>query len=47
MDYLEFIPIRGLVVEKMTFISKADFVIKDSDIFVIIGEEKKIAKITK
>ncbi|MBN1272595.1 MAG: TrkA family potassium uptake protein [Candidatus Aminicenantes bacterium] len=44
---IQVIAIRGLVPEKITFVPKADFVIKDSDILVIIGEEKQMAKITK
>lgn len=44
---IQVIAVRGLVPEKMTFVPKADFVIKDSDILIIIGEEKQMAKITK
>jgi hypothetical protein len=41
MDYLEFIAIRAVEPEKMTFIPKADLFIKDIDILVIIGELNK------
>ena len=41
------IAVKGLVPEKTTFVPKADFVIKDSDILIIMGEEKALDKITK
>ncbi len=37
--------IRELIPEKTTFVPKADFVLKDSDILVIMGEEKQLEKI--
>ena len=42
---IQVIAIRELIPEKTTFIPMADFVIKDSDIMVIMGEEKHLAKL--
>ena len=42
---IQIIAIKEIIPDRMVFIPKADFVIKDSDILVIIGEEKKLAKI--
>jgi len=42
---IQVIAIKELIPEKTTFTPKADFVIKDSDILVIMGEEKQLAKI--
>ncbi|MBE0460784.1 MAG: TrkA family potassium uptake protein [Candidatus Aminicenantes bacterium] len=42
---IQVIAIRELIPEKTTFIPKADFVIKDSDILIIMGEEKQLAKL--
>lgn len=42
---VQVIAIREIIPEKTTFIPKADFVIKDSDILIIMGEEKQLAKI--
>lgn len=42
---IQVIAIKGLIPEKITFIPKADFVIKDSDILIIVGGEKQLAKI--
>ena len=42
---IQVIAIRELVPENTVLIPKADFVIKDSDILIIIGEEKNLAKI--
>lgn len=42
---IQVIAIKELIPEKTTFIPKADFVIKDSDILIIMGEEKQLAKI--
>ena len=42
---LQVIAIKEIIPEKMTFIPKADFVIKDSDILVIMGDEKQLAKL--
>lgn len=43
---VQIIAIKEIIPEKMTFIPKADFIIKDSDILVIMGEEKQLAKIS-
>ena len=42
---VQIIAIKELVPEKIIFIPKADFVIKDNDILIMIGEEKHLAKI--
>lgn len=42
---IQVIAIRELIPEKTSFVPRADFVIKDSDILVIMGEEKKLQKI--
>ncbi|MEA3421507.1 MAG: TrkA family potassium uptake protein [Acidobacteriota bacterium] len=42
---IQVIAVKGLIPEETTFIPKANFVIKDSDILVIMGEEKQLAKI--
>jgi len=42
---IQVIAIKELIPEKTTFIPRADFVIKDSDILIIMGEEKQLAKI--
>ena len=42
---IQVIAIKELIPEKTTFVPKADFVLKDSDILVIMGEEKQLKKI--
>jgi len=42
---IQVIAIKELIPEKMTFVPKADFVLKDSDILVIMGEDKQLEKI--
>lgn len=42
---IQVIAIKEVIAEKTTFIPKADFVIKDSDILIVMGEEKQLAKI--
>jgi len=42
---IQVIAIKELIPEKTTFIPHADFVIKDSDILIIMGEEKQLARI--
>ncbi|NIM59253.1 MAG: NAD(P)-binding domain-containing protein [Candidatus Aminicenantes bacterium] len=42
---IQVIAIKELIPEKTTFIPRADFVLKDSDILVIMGEEKQLEKI--
>lgn len=41
------IAIKELVPEKTTLVPPADFIIKDSDILVILGEDEQLAKILK
>ncbi|MBC7361821.1 MAG: TrkA family potassium uptake protein [Candidatus Aminicenantes bacterium] len=42
---VQVIAVRQLVPEKVIFIPGADFVIKDSDVLVVMGEEKNIAEL--
>lgn len=42
---IQVIAVRGLIPEKLTFIPKADFIIKDSDILIIMGEKEGMAKL--
>ncbi len=42
---IQIIAIKELIPEKTTFVPKADFVFKDSDILVIMGEDKQLEKI--
>ncbi|MBN1223610.1 MAG: TrkA family potassium uptake protein [Candidatus Aminicenantes bacterium] len=42
---IQVIAVRELIPEKTTFIPKSNFVIKDSDILVIMGEEEQLAKL--
>ncbi|MFB0565061.1 MAG: TrkA family potassium uptake protein [Candidatus Aminicenantaceae bacterium] len=42
---IQVIAIKELIPEKTIFIPTSDFVIKDSDILILIGEEKQLAKI--
>jgi len=42
---IQVIAIKEVITEKTTFVPKADFVIKDSDILIVIGEEKQLAKV--
>jgi trk system potassium uptake protein TrkA len=43
--HVQVIAIRQLVPEKLIFIPGADFVIKDSDVLVVVGEEDNIAEL--
>ncbi|MBN2409538.1 MAG: TrkA family potassium uptake protein [Candidatus Aminicenantes bacterium] len=43
---IQVIAIRELVPERTVYVPKADFVIKDSDILIVMGDEKKLEKIT-
>ena len=43
--HIEVIAIREMLPERLTMVPRADFVIKDTDILVIIGREKDIQKI--
>jgi trk system potassium uptake protein TrkA len=42
---IQVMAIKGIIPEKTTFMPKADFVIKDSDILIILGEEKQLKKL--
>ena len=42
---IQILAIKEIIPEKTTFVPLADFVIKDSDILVIMGEEKALEKI--
>lgn len=42
---IQVIAVKELIPEKTTFVPRADFVIKDSDILIIMGEEKKLARL--
>ena len=42
---VQIIAIKELIPERTNFVPDADFVIKDSDILVIIGEEKQLKKL--
>ena len=42
---IQVIAVRELIPEQTIYIPKADFVIKDSDILVIMGEEKKLSRL--
>ena len=43
--HIEVIAIREILPERFTMVPRADFVIKDSDILVVIGKEEDIQKI--
>jgi len=42
---VQVIAIRELVPERTVYVPKADFVIKDSDILIVMGDEKKLEKL--
>lgn len=42
---IQVIAVKGLIPEKTTYVPKSDFVLKDSDILVIIGEEDNLKKL--
>jgi len=44
---VQVLAVKELIPEKTTFVPSADFVIKDSDILILLGEEKQLDKITK
>ena len=44
---IQVIAIKELIPEKTSFAPKSDFVIKDSDILIIMGEEKQLEKFNK
>ena len=44
---VQVIAIKEIIPEKMTIIPKADFVIKDSDILILMGDQKQLDKLNK
>lgn len=44
---VQVIAIKEIIPEKITYIPTADFVIKDSDILIMMGEQKQLDKINK
>ncbi len=43
---IQVIAVRELVPERTVYVPKADFVIKDSDVLIVMGDEKKLEKLT-
>src|SRR4030066_795898 len=43
--HIEVIAVREMLPERLTMVPRADFVIKDSDVLVVIGKEEDIQKI--
>jgi len=43
--HVEVIAVREMLPERLTMVPRADFVVKDSDVLVVIGKEKDIQKI--
>ena len=43
--HIEVIAVREMLPERLTMVPRADFIIKDSDVLVVIGKEKDIQKI--
>ncbi|HOI44877.1 MAG TPA: TrkA family potassium uptake protein [Candidatus Aminicenantes bacterium] len=44
---IQVIAVKEIIPDRTTFIPKADFVIKDSDILIIVGEEESLVKINQ
>jgi len=44
-QHIEVIAVREMMPERLTMVPRAEFVIKDSDVLVVIGKEKDIQKI--
>jgi len=44
---VQVIAIKEIIPEKTTYIPMADFVIKDSDILIMVGEQKQLDKVNK
>lgn len=42
---IQILAIKEIIPEKTTFIPSADFVIKDSDILIVMGEDKQLSKL--
>jgi trk system potassium uptake protein TrkA len=45
--HIEVIAIREILPERLTMVPRADFVIKDSDVLLVIGREKEIRKLSE
>ena len=45
--HIEVIAIREMLPERLTMVPRADFVIKDSDIMLVIGRERDISKLSE
>ncbi len=43
---IEIIAVKEIIPEKITYVPASDFVIKDSDILIIMGEDKQLSKLT-
>jgi trk system potassium uptake protein TrkA len=43
---IQVIAVRELVPERTVYVPKADFIIKDSDVLIVMGDEKKLEKLT-
>jgi trk system potassium uptake protein TrkA len=43
--HVEVIAVREMLPDRVTMVPRADFVIKDSDVLVVIGKEEDIQKI--
>jgi trk system potassium uptake protein TrkA len=43
--HIEVIAVREILPDKLTMVPRADFVVKDSDVLVVIGKEEDIQKI--
>jgi trk system potassium uptake protein len=44
---VQILAVREVVPERITYIPKADFVVKDSDILIVMGDEDKLNKLNK
>jgi trk system potassium uptake protein TrkA len=44
---VQVLAVRELVPERTVYVPKAEFVIKDSDILIVMGEEKQLARLTQ
>lgn len=44
---IQVIAVKEIIPDRTTFIPKADFVIKDSDILIIVGEEESLVKLNQ
>ncbi len=42
---IQVLAVREIIPERVTYIPKADFLVKDSDILIVMGEEDKLEKI--